>query len=98
MFNIAAYGRVNANTKWKVLSDSLFCDIGLTHLLYGPQLFYMKQDGLLSALVVKIVDNILIVEQLDTVDKIFNQVNHKFKLGTIVYGSGLFRYYGLNIT
>lgn len=93
----AAYGLVNANAKWQVLSDSLFCDIGLTQLRHVPQLFYMKQDGLLSAVVVKIVDDILIGGQLDTVDKIVDQVNHKFKLGTIFHGPGLFRYYGLNI-
>lgn len=77
----ARHGLVNESFNWQVLSDLLVYDICLTQLTHVPSLFNVNQDGLLSALVIKIVRDILMKEKVDTVYKIVAEVYHKQSSG-----------------
>lgn len=50
------------------------------------------------AILAKIVDDLLLYSPCQIVDRIVESITKTFTLGTITHGTGLLRYYGLNIT
>ena len=93
----AAYGLVNANSKWQLQSDTAITNMGLTQCRYIPQLFYMKKNRKTVLLVAKIVDDMLVTGETSYVKSFVHKFNTQFTLGTVTYGPGLLRFYGLNI-
>lgn len=93
----AAYGLVNANAKWQVLSDALVLALGFEPIALCPQLFAMRANGSIVVLLAKVVDDIILAGKVDTVDNVIAAINQKFPLGTIAHGPGLLRFFGLNI-
>lgn len=94
----APYGLVNANAKWQVLSDLALFETGFKAIAILPQLFYMKAgDGLATAELSKIVDDILVCGDTIVVDPIIDFLKDRFTLGTIVHRPGLTCYFRLKI-
>ena len=93
----AAYGLVNANSKWQIQSDKVLTDMGLEQCTYVPQLFTLKVNGKIVLIVAKIVDDMLATGELAMTEQFIKKFNIQFKLGTVNYGPGLLRFYGLNI-
>ena len=93
----ASYGLVNANAKFQALADDLLLDLGLSRVIDVPQLFYGKKDGVLTVLMAKIVDDILITGISDDVTSLLREFNKRLKFGTITHGPGRLRYFGFNI-
>eukprot|EP00178_Gracilaria_changii_P027963 TRINITY_DN936_c0_g2_i2.p1 TRINITY_DN936_c0_g2~~TRINITY_DN936_c0_g2_i2.p1 ORF type:complete len:399 (+),score=36.11 TRINITY_DN936_c0_g2_i2:473-1669(+) len=94
----AAYGLVNASAKWQQLSDSLLRSLGFLQLVWVPQLFYRLQGGALTCLAVKVVDDVLFAAPRHTIEQIVCSIQKDFQLGTIVFASGTFQFYGLTVT
>ena len=94
----ASYGLVNANAKWQEAIDNFLSGVGFNQLVYVPQLFFKKKGDDISVIAVKIVDDILFACPLDLLKSVVNKISSKYKLGTIVYGPGNFRYNGLTIS
>lgn len=71
-------------------------EIGLYILTYVPKLFYMKYGNDITAIVFKIVEDILLGAEkfMDNISRVFE---NRFKLGTLVQRHSITRYYGLNI-
>lgn len=49
-----AYGLVNANDKWQVLSDNIQRSLGFQQVIWVSQLFYLLNDGALTSVAVTI--------------------------------------------
>lgn len=98
IFLTAAYGLVNANAKWQIISDQVLVDIGFETFHSMPQLFMISSTSGLNALLAKIVDDILLRGPSDHVDHIMSVIQQKFTLGTVTHGPELFLYFGRNIT
>lgn len=94
----AAYGLVNSNAKWQIMSDQVLVDFGLVQCPYIPQLFYKIQDRKLVLLVGKIVDDLLMTGVQEQVSVFIKHFNSKFKFGSVTSGPGKLRFYGLDIT
>jgi len=94
----AAYGLVNASAKWQAKIDGSFLEMGFKQLVYIPQLFYKKENSILKALAVKIVDDVLIASTEAHLTVVVKQICSKYNVGTIVYGPGSFLFNGLNVT
>lgn len=92
----AAYGLVNANAKWQAKSDSRLYEIGMTQCQQIPQLFYMHENGRLVLIAAKIVDDIKIAGTDSHSERFINMFNKSFKLGTIVKGPGMMRFFRIN--
>lgn len=92
-----SYGLVKPNEKWQILSDSLLKDIFLYKLAYVSQLFYMKDGNYITAIVIKIVEDILLDGGEYVIDSLIRSVENRLKFGTVAHVLGLLRYYGLNI-
>lgn len=58
-----AYGLMNENAKWKILSISLLMNIGFQQLLSIPQLSIIEMEKELVCILAKIVDDILKLDQ-----------------------------------
>lgn len=64
-----------------------------------PQLFYTtERNGCITAALAKIVDYFFFRVDNTTVDNVISYISRRFILGIIVHGSGVKRYFGLNIT
>ena len=63
LLQVATYGLVNSNAKFRDQSDKLIMDIGFSHLSYIPQLFYLKKENVLQMTVIKILDDLLICRE-----------------------------------
>lgn len=95
----ASYGLVNANAKWQVVSDQALHDIGFCAITVLPQLFYLSAlDGAITAALAKVVDDFLLCGEPAVVDDVIDNISKSFKLGTILHGPGVLRYFGLNVT
>lgn len=94
----AAYGLVNANAKWQVISDQELHEIGFYCSIVLPHLFYLKShdDDIVAALA-KIVDGFLICGACSTIYNVIKSKQKYFTLVTITHRPGLLRYFGLNI-
>lgn len=93
----AAYGLVNSNAKWQVLSDRVFKDFGLKQSTDIPQLFYSKRNNGLQLVIAKIVDDFLITGEQGVVDKFLSFFDQRYKFGSVSRGPGRLRFYGLDI-
>lgn len=93
----ASYGLLNANAKWKLLSNQLLLDLELDRVQVFPQLLYLKTGGRIVAHIDKIVDDLQITVKLSVVDKHVNHFNRNFWFGTIEHGRGTMGYFELNI-
>ena len=93
----AAYGLVNANSKWQLQSDSALTNMGLQQSRHVPQLFTLKRNGKLVLIVAKIVDDMLATGESSYVHSFIKKFDAQYKLGTVNYGPGLLRFYGLNV-
>lgn len=93
----AAYGLVNANSKWQLQSDKALTTMGLEQSRHIPQLFTFKRNGKLVLIIAKIVDDMLATGELSYVKSFISKFDSQFSLGTVNYGPGLLRFYGLNI-
>jgi len=94
----AAYGLVNAGAKWQEQIDSFLIDTGFKHVIFIRQLFYMvDEDGSLTAIAVKVVDDILFCGPTDVLKNVIGRISKTYDLGTIVYGPGTFQFSGLTI-
>ena len=78
----AAYGLVNANSKWQLQSDTAITNMGLTQCRYIPQLFYLKKNRKTVLLVAKIVDDMLVTGETSYVKRFVHKFNTQFTLGT----------------
>lgn len=93
----AAYGFVNANTKWQTQSDNLVISLGLHRVPDVPQLLFIKKDGKLVLPVVKIVDDLLLARTNIIVHDFISSFDSKLKFGTVKHGPVHLRFFGLNI-
>lgn len=91
----AAYGLVNANAKWQKQSYDCLKLIVFTMITYILQLLYMKRNGLLTAIVVKAVDDVIFGGEDTEADNVIIFIQRQFNLGTVVYGPEKFFFYGL---
>lgn len=57
---VATYGLFNADAKWKMDSDMIFLEIGLTPAIYIPQSFYLSEGGNLVLIGANVDDDILV--------------------------------------
>lgn len=58
LLETAAYGLLNANSKWQNVSDNCFKNLGLPQCQQTPQLFYKRHGGKLILIAANIVDDI----------------------------------------
>jgi len=93
----ATYGLVNANAKWQEHSDHFLSSIGYKQLSYIPQLFYITESSKLVSAAVKVVDDVLMAGNLDRLKQIVEKVKCSYELGTVVYGPGVFQFFGLTV-
>lgn len=91
----ASYSLDNANDKWQEHSDGFLQHIGFQQLLYVPHLFYMKRDGELIALAVKIFDDVLLAGQTNLVEKTVASIESQYELRTDVRSALQFLFFGL---
>lgn len=94
---VGAYGLVNANEKWQVLSDWLFIEIGFEQMNSIPQLFIINMENQLTCILETFVDDILITGNPDVVDKVVKEIEERFKFGTVARGPGKLRLFDLNL-
>ena len=71
--------------------------MGLETSRHIPQLFTLKRNGKLVLIIAKIVDDMLATGELSYVKSFISKFDNQFSLGTVNYGPGLLRFYGLNI-
>ncbi len=93
----AVYGLINSNAKWQVQSDELMCQLGLVQLTLIPQLFIKLDNGRLTMIAAKVVDDIILTGEESVTSKFIDDFNAKFKLGTIIRGPGKLRFFGLQV-
>lgn len=62
-----------------------------------PQPLYIKRGASTAIILAKILDEILIADNPEDTDDIIVPIIIKFKLGTIVHGPALLRFFGLNM-
>ena len=94
----AAYGLVNANAKWQDHIDNFLFGLGLSQLVYVPQLFYKIENDILSIAAVKVVDDILLCGERRYVQDIIDLISNSYELGTILFGPGTIIFFGMTIT
>ena len=92
----SAYGLVNANAKWQEHCDHLFFSLGLTQSRCVPQLFFIKNNGLLNLAAIRIADDVLIASEKHAAQKFVRDIESKYKLGTVVFGPTDFLFFGLH--
>lgn len=86
----AAYGLVNVNAKWQVISEQAINEIGFRCFIILSQLFFLKSHGDdIVAVLPKIVNDFLICVECSTIDDVVKSIRKYFKLGTIIQGPGL---------
>ena len=90
-------GFVNANAKKQEQFDSLFRNLGLSQSCFVPQLFYQFCNNQLDVMAVKIVDDVLITGRGRKIEDFSSAVKQKYEVGTVVFGTGSFVFYGLQI-
>ncbi len=95
---ITAYGLVNSNAKWQNESDNVLLKMGLTQSINVPQLFYKKENGKLTLILAKVVDDIIAAGVGNSAIQALNEFDKTFKLGEIKSGPGKLRFFGINIS
>lgn len=95
---MAAYGLINSNAKWQVLSDQMQVDLLFVQASLLPQLFLIIHEHLVVAMIAKIVDDLLLTCIPNITTGVIKRINYCFTLDTITQGLGISRYFGLNIT
>lgn len=93
----AAYGIVNARTKWHFLSDSKLRELGLSPLAAIPQLFTKETEKGLVLQVAKLVDEVLLTDENAHIDKFTADFYEAYKLRTASYGPRQLIFFGLPI-
>lgn len=92
-----AYGLINNNAKWKVLSHQMLVDLCFLQAPVLPQLFLTINDDLILVMIVKIGDDLLPTVILSITTNIIKSIKGRFSLDTITHGPDVLRYFGLNI-
>lgn len=82
----------HANVKLKVQSDSLIFDLEMYKVLSVPQIFYVKKKTLLSILIAKIVDHMLIAGKMLAANQFLHAFIPQAKFGTPVNEPGKQRF------
>lgn len=99
LFLTASYGLVNVNAEWLAISDQVICDIGLVATTILPQIFYLKNHNQsITVVLAKFAEDFFLCDKNETIVNVISAISNRFTLGKIVYGPGLIRYFGLNIT
>lgn len=93
----AAYGLVSSNAKFQTQADQFILEICLSHMNVTPQLFYLYRDKNLVLTVAKIVDGLIMTGLKSDVEMFLRRFDERFKLGTIVHGPGVLRFFGMTI-
>lgn len=92
----AAYGLVNASAKFQVQPDKVLIKLGFVPAAPVAQLSLFRRDNSLTAMLAKIVDDMLLSGHSSTTDPLVEAISTPFSLGTVVHGPGKIRYFGLN--
>lgn len=90
----AAYGLVNANAKWQSQFDAVMIALGIAQSKSIPQLFYKKNDGKLTLLVAKIVDDLKAAGTEDNALRFLEEFDKKLKFAEINSGPGKLCHFG----
>lgn len=93
----ASYGLVNASVKRQVIGGAILTDSGFRHAPLLPQLFVLRRAGLLLAIFLKIVDDLLFSGDLSTTDPSILAISARVELGTKVHGLSHLHYFYLKI-
>lgn len=86
---MVAYGLVSSNAKWQNQSYRCFLELGLQQLKHVLQLFYSHENGALTMLVPKIVDDTKVEEQRHRAKTVISQCDKMFKLSTLFSRAGI---------
>lgn len=84
----ASYGSGNANAQPQMQSDNLLFHLGMHRVLVVTQLFHCMKKEMLSILVAKIVNVMLIAGDTFAVNHFLHAFNLRFKFETLVHGPG----------
>lgn len=93
----AAYGLFNIIAKWRHRSDDGFLSMGLEHVVLILQLFMLRKNGEAVLLTIKIYDDILLTGTNDTLRYFVHRFGVQFPPSEVLYGSGVLRFYGINV-
>lgn len=91
-----AYGLINANAKWKMLSDLILTDMGFRQAPVLLQLFVLMQNKVLMEIIAMIVDDFSLTGTQSITHPLIARIPFKVEIGTIANGSGHVRYFGIN--
>ena len=94
---VASYGLVNANAKWQNHSDDTLFKLGLRPTVLIPQLFFQKKNDMLSLLVSKVTDDMLVGGEKSERDGFIKKLGQHYDIGTITHMPGRFLFFGLII-
>lgn len=89
------YGLLNKNETFQNQSDDLIHWIGVNHMSVIPRLFYLIKNGKLLIIVIKIVDDLLMAGETDSLQDFISRFNGSFELGTVI--DGILKFFGLTI-
>ena len=95
LLTVATYGLVNANAKWQLHSDRTMLDLGLSSLVYVPQLFYLRTNDALRLVLVKVTDDIFIAGEEDLKRRFIERLSSVYELGTLTHLPGVCWFYDL---
>ena len=98
LLTVATYGLVNANAKWQMHSDQTLINLGLSTLIYVPQLFYKEDKGRLVLVVIKLTDDILVAGYDQEKKRFINDLSSSYDLGTITHLPGICWFFGLEFS
>lgn len=71
-------------------------EIGLTQCRQIPQMFYIHEEKRIVLMAEEIVDDIKIARTDYHTSRFIKMFNESFKLGTVVQGPGMMRFFGIN--
>lgn len=92
----AAYGIINANANWEVLSDTILISIGFCQRTLLPELFVLVGAKFTLAVVAKIVVDLLFTDLPASTDPIILEIKEKVMLGTTLHVPDHLRYLDIN--
>lgn len=93
----AAYGLMNYNCKWQVLSDKILLYIEFLPVAVLPQLFVLYQGGKRVAIIARIVEDLLLAGRPATTEPLIANIIARIEFETIAYGPGHLSNFGLNL-
>ena len=76
-------------------SDRTMLDIGLSSLVYVPQLFYLRTNDALRLVLVKVTDDIFIAGEEDLKRRFIERLSSVYELGALTHLRGVCWFYGL---